>query len=128
MENHDEPLVSWQAYKLKPGETVERVAARHGISVAQLKHVNGIAPKRGVGAGATLLVPAGASASAMPYLPDLPAPTVTVAKAPKKSAKLASRKTGTAKAAHKSGKRVAPVKKSTAAKGGKKVVLAQKPR
>ena len=128
MENHDEPMVSWQAYKLKPGETVERVAARHGISVAQLKHVNGIAPKRAVGAGATLLVPAGASASATPYLPDLPAPTVTVAKAPKKSAKHASRKAGTAKVAHKSGKRVAPVKKTTAAKSGKKVILAQKPR
>jgi membrane-bound lytic murein transglycosylase D len=128
MQNHDEPLVSWQAYKLKPGETVERVAARYGISVAQLKHVNGIGPKRGVGAGATLLVPAGASASAAPYLPDLPAPAVTAAKTPKKAAQHASRKTGTAKTAHKSGKRVAPVKKTTAAKGGKKVVLAQKPR
>ena len=53
---------------------------------------------------------------------------VTVAKAPKKSAKNASRKTGTAKAAHKSGKRAAPAKKTTAPKSGKKVVLAQKPR
>ncbi|MEO8441142.1 MAG: transglycosylase SLT domain-containing protein [Betaproteobacteria bacterium] len=151
MENHDEPMVSWQAYKLKPGETVERVAARHGISVAQLKHVNGIAPKRGVGAGATLLVPAGAGGSATPYLPELPAPMVTVAKAPTKSVQHASRKAGTAKAVrkagtakavrkagtaavhksgtvkavHKSGKRVAPVKKTTAAKSGKKVGSAQ---
>jgi membrane-bound lytic murein transglycosylase D len=128
MENLDEPLVSWQAYKLKHGETIDKIAARYHISVAQLKHVNGIAPKRGVAAGATLLVPAGASASATPYLPDLPAPAVTVARAPKKSAKHASRKAGTTKAAHKSAKRAPAAKKTTAAKGGKKVILAQKPR
>jgi len=128
MENHDEPLVSWQTYKLKPGETIDKIAARYHMTVAQLKQVNGIAPKRGAGAGATLLVPAGASASATPYLPDLPAPAVTVARAPKKSAKHASRKTGTAKAAHKTIKRAPAVKKTAVTKSGKKVVLAQKPR
>ena len=119
MENHDEPMVSWQAYKLKPGETVERVAARYGMSAAQLKHVNGIGGKRGAGSGTTLLVPAGASAK--PYLPDLPAPTVTVAKGPKQS-KHAARKAGTTKvkAASKSGRHTAPAKKTTAAKGAKK--------
>ena len=119
MENHDEPMVSWQAYKLKPGETVERVAARYGMSAAQLKHVNGIGGKRGAGSGTTLLVPAGASAK--PYLPDLPAPTVTVAKGPKKS-KHAARTAGTTKvkAAPKSGRHTAPAKKTTAAKGAKK--------
>jgi membrane-bound lytic murein transglycosylase D len=119
MENHDEPMVSWQAYKLKPGETVERVAARYGMSAAQLKHVNGIGGKRGAGSGTTLLVPAGASAK--PYLPDLPAPTVTVAKGPKKS-KHAAHKAGTTKvkAAPKSSRHTAPAKKTIAAKGAKK--------
>jgi membrane-bound lytic murein transglycosylase D len=125
MENHDEPLVSWQAYKLKAGETVDRIAARYGMSVAQLKHVNSIAPRRKVGAGTTLLVPSGASAT--PYLPDLPAPSVTVAKAPKKS-RHAAHKGGTAKVAHKTAKKPAPVRKTIASKGAKKIVLAQKPR
>ena len=88
------------------------------MSAAQLKHVNGIGGKRGAGSGTTLLVPAGASAK--PYLPDLPAPTVTVAKGPKKSTH-AARKAGTkVKAASKSGRHTAPAKKTTAAKGAKK--------
>ncbi len=123
LESHDEPLVSWQAYKLKAGETVDRVAARYGIGVAQLKHVNGIAVRSGVGTGATLLVPSGASAT--PYLPDMPAPKVTVAKAPKKSAKHASRKGRTAKVAHNTDRKPAPAKKTAANNGTKKIVLAQ---
>ena len=125
LENHDAPLVSWQAYKLKAGESVDKVAAQHGISVAQLKQVNGIAPKRGVPSGATLLVPSGANAT--PYLPDMPAPKVTVAKAPKKYGKHAARKGGTTKAAHKSAKKSGTAKKTTAGNGTKKIVLAQKP-
>lgn len=112
LETHDEPLASWQAYKLKAGETVDRVALRYGISTARLRLVNGIAPKRGVGSGATLLVPS--SGSAVPYLPDLPAPAVSVAKAPKKSAKHASHKKG-------------PTTKQAARKGGSAKV-AHKPK
>jgi membrane-bound lytic murein transglycosylase D len=121
LESHDAPLVSWQAYKLKAGETMDRVAARYGISVAQLKQVNGIAPKRSVASGATLLVPSGGSAS--PNLPDLPAPKVTVAKAPKKTAK-------TARSASRKGKsaKASTVAKKPAARSGKKIVLAQKAR
>jgi len=123
LENHDQPLVSWQAYKLKAGDTIDRVASRHHISVAQLKQVNGINARRRIGPGSTLLVPAGGSAT--PHLPDLPAPPVTVAKAPKKSGKYASsaRKGGAVK--------VAQPRKATrknTAKGTKKIVLAQKPR
>jgi len=123
LENHDQPLVSWQAYKLKAGDTIDRIASRHHISVAQLKQVNGINARRRIGPGSTLLVPA--SGSAMPHLPDLPATQVTVAKAPKKSGKYASaaRKGGAVKVAQ-------PRKaaKKNAAKGTKKIVLAQKPR
>jgi membrane-bound lytic murein transglycosylase D len=124
LESHDAPLVSWQAYKLKAGDTVARVAARYGIDVAQLKHVNGIGVKHSVGPGATLLVPSGASST--PYLPDMPAPKVTVAKAPKKSAKYASRRGGTVKVSHKIARKPAPAQKTAASTATKKIVLAQK--
>ena len=138
---HDEPLVSWQAYTLKAGETVDRVAARYGIATAHLKQVSGIvAGKRGVGAGTTLLVPSAGSAT--PDLPDMPAPAVSVAKASKKPTKYApsplrqaqhaSRKGGGAKLAHAgaSGKKraVTPARQTTASNGGRKIVLAQRPR
>jgi membrane-bound lytic murein transglycosylase D len=84
LENNNQP-VSWQAYQLKSGETLERVAARYNVTVASLRQVNGITPKRKIGAGSTVLVPAGGSAS--PNLPDLPAPPVTAMRAPKKAAK-----------------------------------------
>lgn len=118
MENHDEPLVSWQAYKLKPGESLERVAARHNISVAQLRHVNGITGKRSAAPGSTVLVPGAASAA--PYLPDLPAPALPVMKAQKKSGKhVASRKGGTTKTSA-GGKRTAAAKKAAPAKVARK--------
>jgi len=122
LENHDQPLVSWQTYKLKAGESIDRVAARHGISVAYLKQVNSISPRRKVGPGATVLIPM--SGSATPYLPDLPAPPVTVARVHKKSAKYAhaARKGGTLKT--KTVKK--PAAKKTAKNGTKKIVLAQK--
>ena len=145
LEARDEPLVSLQMYTLKRGETLERVAARYGISTAQLKHDSGITSARGAGAGATLFVPAGGSAT--PYLPDLPAPAVTVAKAPNKSAKnkhasrrqahtprtraLAARKTGAVKIAHAAKttkKRGAAPTAHAAASSSKRIVLAQRPR
>ncbi|MBI4191219.1 MAG: transglycosylase SLT domain-containing protein [Betaproteobacteria bacterium] len=128
LENHSQPLVSWHAYKLRAGESIDRVAARHNISIAQLKQVNGVSGKRRVGPGSTLLVPARGSAT--PHLPDLPAPPVTVAKAPKKSGKYAqaSRKGGTVKAAQKRKIVKKPAAKKTTTNGTKKIVLAQKPR
>ncbi|MEO7725881.1 MAG: transglycosylase SLT domain-containing protein [Burkholderiales bacterium] len=146
MRSNDQPLVSWQAYKLKHGETVDRIATRYGMSGAQLKHVNGITGKRGAAAGSTLLVPA--SGSATPYLPDLPSPTMADDKAPGKSAKYAARKGGAAKiartkiahtkvghtkVAHNKGRKPTlagkPVhaRQAHAGKGSKKIVLAQKP-
>ncbi len=128
LENNEQPLVSWQAYKLKAGDSIVRVAARHGISVAQLKQASGISGKRRVGPGSTLLVPAAGSAT--PHLPDLPALPVAVAKAPKKSGKYAqaSRKGGTVKAAQTRKTAKKPATKKTAANGTRTIVLAQKPR
>lgn len=62
--DYDEPLLTWQAYKLKKGERLDKVAAKFGISVARLRQVNGISPKARVRAGSTLLVPAKGKPSA----------------------------------------------------------------
>ena len=110
LKNHDEPLVSWQAYQLKNGETLERVAARYNVTVAYLRQINSITPKRKIGAGSMVLVPTGASAS--PNLPDLPAPPLAVMQAPKKAVKHTR---GTAK-------QKAAARKTTAAAPGKVVV------
>lgn len=141
LESHGQPLVSWQAYQLKAGDNLDRVATRHRISVAQLKQINSITGKRRVGPGSTLLVPA--SGSAAPHLPDLPAPPVAVAKAPKKSGKYAhvTRKGGVVKVtqtrkgnaikaapARTITKKPAVTSKKSVASSPKKIVLAEKPR
>ncbi|MDR1349848.1 MAG: LysM peptidoglycan-binding domain-containing protein [Zoogloeaceae bacterium] len=59
LRQYDAPLVNWQAYTLKTGETLEMVAPRFGLSVANLKLINSISPfQTTVDAGANLLVPA----------------------------------------------------------------------
>jgi len=66
LENHrsaDKPLSSWSAYTLKPGERLEKVAARFRISAAELKKANSIGKRERVGPGYTLLVPAGKGAA-----------------------------------------------------------------
>lgn len=58
LENHDEPLVSWRAYQVKPGERGDKIASRFGISLARLKKINDIRPHRRIAPGQLLLVPA----------------------------------------------------------------------
>jgi membrane-bound lytic murein transglycosylase D len=71
LENHDQPLVSWQTYSFKPGDKLERLAAAHGITLASLKLVNGITSRTRVGPGTKLVIPIkGTSAGADP-LPTL---------------------------------------------------------
>lgn len=53
----DQPLVSWQAHRMKPGETLAQVAVRYGMSLETLKSVNGIGPHSTVPTGYSLLVP-----------------------------------------------------------------------
>jgi membrane-bound lytic murein transglycosylase D len=53
----DQPLVSWQAYRLRNGETLPQVAAKFGMSVEALRAVNGIGAKSKVSVGHVLLVP-----------------------------------------------------------------------
>ncbi|MCC6196540.1 MAG: transglycosylase SLT domain-containing protein [Burkholderiales bacterium] len=57
LELTDQPLVSWQAYRVKANETLPQVATRYGMSVETLRAVNGIGARSRVPVGHTLLVP-----------------------------------------------------------------------
>lgn len=74
LEAHDKPLVSWQAYTVKRSDQPAKIAARYGITLAQLKEVNGITGRRKIVQGQTILVPL--KGNVEPHLPDLPAPKV----------------------------------------------------
>jgi len=78
LEGHNRPLVTWQTYTVKRSDLPEQIAAKHGMTLAQLKEVNGITGKKQIAAGQTLLVPL--KGTAEPHLPDLPAPKVTLAR------------------------------------------------
>jgi len=53
----NQPLVSWQAYRVQNGETLNQVAAKFRMEVEALRAVNGIGAKAKVAGGHTLLVP-----------------------------------------------------------------------
>jgi len=53
----DQPLVSWQAHRMKPGETLPQIAIRYGLPLETLRSVNGIGPRQTVPTGYALLVP-----------------------------------------------------------------------
>jgi membrane-bound lytic murein transglycosylase D len=71
---HSEPLVSWHAYTVKPGERIEKIAATHGMSVGELKRVNNIGERQRITTGQPLLVPVKAGTKL--NMPDLPAPAL----------------------------------------------------
>ena len=58
LELTNQPLVSWQAYRMKSNETLAQVAARYGMSTETLRAVNGIGVHSRVPAGHAVLVPA----------------------------------------------------------------------
>ena len=76
---HDEnALVSWQSYQTKRGETLESIAKKFGLTLGQLKEVNGIAPRRREVPG-LLVVPVDiAAASGMRKLPIMYAPPIPI--------------------------------------------------
>jgi len=57
LKNNAEPLVTWQSYTLKKGETLEKVAEKFNIGVERLKEVNGLTRHKRVQPGRMLLVP-----------------------------------------------------------------------
>ena len=76
----DKSLVSWQTYQPKKGDTLEAIAKKFGVGMAQLKEVNGITA-RAREMPATMVVPTGSSAGGARDLGRLPimyAPPIAV--------------------------------------------------
>ena len=75
--NYDEgSLVSWQTYQPKKGDSLEAIAKKFGLGLAQLKEVNGIGPRtRAI--PAVLVVPASGAAD-LRRLPIMYAPPIAV--------------------------------------------------
>ena len=115
LETHDRPLVSWQAYTMKRSDQPEKVAAKYGMTLAELKAANNIPGNKKIIAGQTVLVPLRGNAD--PHLPDLPAPKVTLTRNQPRRAKCYQVSNSGAK------KQVAcahsPAKKSTATAAAK---------
>jgi membrane-bound lytic murein transglycosylase D len=76
---HDpKSLVSWKAYHPRKGETLESIAKKVGMTLGQLKEVNGIAP-RARAVPSLLVVPtSGAAALGSRRLPIMYAPPIPV--------------------------------------------------
>src|SRR5882672_5765365 len=69
LDAYDQPLTSWQAYTMKHGDTLDKLAVRHGIAVSKLKLANGINSKTKVRPGFELLLPLKGSAAGAEPLP-----------------------------------------------------------
>ncbi len=57
LDSYNKPLVSWQSYQPKKGERLDELAPRFGLSVENLKSVNGLSSRGNISTGQTLLVP-----------------------------------------------------------------------
>lgn len=120
LEQHDDPLISWQTYTFKKGDKLEKLAPRFGLSLAQLKSINGLNGRRArVLPGQGLLVPArnlleGATLELASFTP------------PESSSPAPSRK-GKRGAGARHGKGKTAVA-SAGNKGGKKAVVAKRMR
>jgi membrane-bound lytic murein transglycosylase D len=80
LEKYEHPLASWQAVTFRKGDKAEKVAAQHGMTLAELKEVNGLANQRKLVVGQPLLVPLKGSSENL-QLPDLPANPLSLGKA-----------------------------------------------
>jgi membrane-bound lytic murein transglycosylase D len=73
----DKSLVSWQTYNPRRGDSLEGIARKFGVTLAQLKEVNGITP-RARAMPAVLVVPADGSKD-LGRLPIMYAPPIPLA-------------------------------------------------
>lgn len=72
LEKNAAPLTEWQSYTLKHGEKLQTLAPRFGIALPELLRVNSLSGKIRLGAGSTLLVPAGDGADDLSKLNNAP--------------------------------------------------------
>jgi membrane-bound lytic murein transglycosylase D len=56
LENYSQSLVSWQAYKSRKGERLDKVAPRFGMTLDKLKSINGLSQRTRLSTGQALLV------------------------------------------------------------------------
>jgi membrane-bound lytic murein transglycosylase D len=59
LERNGDPLVTWQTYTLKKGETVNKVASKFGTTGKRLRAINGFDGRKHIRPGQMLLVPFG---------------------------------------------------------------------
>jgi len=71
----DDALVTWKTYQPQRGDTLARIAQRHGLTLSQLRKVNGISP-RSHRMPKLLVVPTEDGAEAFAALPIMYAPPV----------------------------------------------------
>lgn len=101
-EQNDKPLALWHTESLKKGEKLDAFAARHGLSLSQLKQINGISARAKLAPGFNLLVPrSGTNADqVLARLPPAPPEPKAAAKGKKGKASKAAGKGKGGKAAH----------------------------
>ncbi|HEX4798432.1 MAG TPA: transglycosylase SLT domain-containing protein [Burkholderiales bacterium] len=69
LDAYDQPLTSWEPYTMKKGDSLDRLAAKHGIALAKLKLANSITSRTKIGPGSQLLLPVKGSDAAAEPLP-----------------------------------------------------------
>ena len=94
-EEADKPLSLWHTETLKRGEKLDAVAARHGLTLARLKQINGIGRKTRIQPGLSLLVPSPAAnaSQVLAQLPQMPEEKATAPRHRRNSAAARQRKT-----------------------------------
>ncbi len=117
LENTDKPLVSWKNHTLGKKETLAQVAAKFGITLAQLRNINGLNGRTKLKPGQTLLVPARNGEGKIDEAgADLHPPPEALTPNPKSKSKATKTSTQAAKAG-----KTAKAGKSRAAGSGKAV-------
>src|SRR3989442_9954780 len=76
LDAYDQPLTSWQPYTMKGGDSLDRLAAKHAITLSKLKLANGITSRTKVGPGFQLLLPLTGSGVGAEPLPAVFRPPV----------------------------------------------------
>lgn len=76
LKKYTAPLTQWQAYTIKAGEKISKVAARFGISLTELYEANGLRPRVSIRHGSAILVPAGYGAIDLASLENMVEPRI----------------------------------------------------